>query len=46
MITRVKIAPGQNTYSLNAAAWRNGTYILSLWNGEKQINSENLVISH
>lgn len=46
MITRIEIAPQQNACVLNGSSWKNGTYILSLYNGEKNIDSQNLVISH
>lgn len=46
MVTRVKVGSGQTTCVLNGTSWRNGTYILSLWNGAKVVDSKNLVISH
>lgn len=46
MISRQTIAPEQHTCLLNGQSWRNGTYILSLWTGEKEIDSKNIVVSH
>jgi hypothetical protein len=46
MIARIQIAPGQTTCMLNGVSWKNGTYILTLWNGKGEVDSENLIISH
>ncbi|HTB31262.1 MAG TPA: M1 family aminopeptidase, partial [Bacteroidia bacterium] len=46
LIQQRSIAPGQNSCQLNGASWKNGTYIISLWNGEKKVDSEPLVIAH
>jgi len=45
MVTHMEVASGQKTCQLNGTSWRNGTYILSLWDGEKVVDSENIVIS-
>jgi aminopeptidase N len=46
ILTHIQMAPEQNNCQLNGQSWKNGTYIISITNGEKEIDSKNLVISH
>jgi len=46
IITRLEIAPEQHSCKLNGQSWENGTYIISLWTGEKEIDSKSIIVSH
>jgi hypothetical protein len=46
MIAQLQVSPGQNSCKFNNSSWKNGTYLISLWNGQKKIDSGNLIISH
>lgn len=46
MIERVEVAPQHSNCVLDGTSWESGTYILVLWDGEKEVDSENLIISH
>jgi len=46
LIQQVTVTPGQNSCILNGSSWKNGTYLLTLWSGEKKVASENIVINH
>ncbi|HTA28620.1 MAG TPA: M1 family aminopeptidase [Bacteroidia bacterium] len=46
LMAQLQVAPEQTTINFNSAEWKNGTYIISLSDGEKNIDTENLVINH
>ncbi len=46
LLSQIKINPNQKECILNGSLWENGTYILSLIDGVKVIDSSNLIISH
>jgi hypothetical protein len=46
MLTHVQLSPGQSNCILNGESWKNGTYIISLWNNSREIDSGNLIITH
>jgi hypothetical protein len=46
IVAQAQLAPGQSNYIINGTSWTNGTYLISLWNGGKKVDSQTLVINH
>lgn len=46
MVGKIRVLPNQNNCVISGSAWRNGTYIVSLWDGEKNVSTANIIISH
>ncbi len=44
-VAQVRVAPGLGSIKCSSTSWNNGTYIISLWDGQKVVDSKNLVIS-
>jgi hypothetical protein len=45
IMQQIEVRPEQENCGLNGSLWKNGTYIISLWLGEKIVGSGNIIIS-
>jgi aminopeptidase N len=45
-ISQIQIAPGKTNCIINGSSWKNGTYLISLRNENKETGSGNIVINH